>query len=55
MNPSRLEATCKVTLDPVAIPLLDIILLALADIDLADWNNALSPKKDRTRNLPRSA
>jgi hypothetical protein len=34
MNPSRLETTCKVTLDPVAFPSPDIIPPASADIDL---------------------
>jgi hypothetical protein len=49
MNPSRLETTCKVTLDPGAFSLPDMIpqfLTVLAGIGLwvrADWNSVFPP------------
>jgi hypothetical protein len=48
MNPSRLETTCKVTLDPIAFHSLDIILLTWADIDqhvMPKWGDAFSRKE----------
>jgi hypothetical protein len=53
MNPSRLETTCKVTIDPVAFFSLDIIPPGLADIETGP--RLFPAKNDRIGNPPQSA